>query len=130
MQEAQDFTQQIQERAINLIDTLALQLGVAAEHVYTVLAKQVILEGWVILITILVGTLMSFLILGGVLRYWYVTKDYPYNSDRDMAKFFTIFGSSIAVALFVLSWFIAGPEAIMRLINPEYYVIKELLSVL
>lgn len=131
MQEAQNFTQQIQERAINLIDTLALQLGVAAEHVYAVLSRQVVLEAVVTLVTIfalIVFTTAAAYVAARAFRWIQALDGMPSDGQEVM----TIISVVLALILIIVTTaviFSEGPTAIMKLVNPEYYVIKELLSV-
>lgn len=125
------FGQQLQERAINLIDTLAAQLGVAAEHVYTVLGKQMFLEGLVVLITLTFAMVLTGGLARMTWRRWvpYTEKSHTDESE-DALMIFLVFVSVIALLATTVATFMEGPVAIMKLLNPEYYVIKELLSVL
>ena len=133
IQETQEFSQQIQERVVAFIDTLAASLGVAAEHVYTVLNQQMVLEGYAAFVTI-----VSLIIMGGIMLRMGVgfhkvneaKSERTVTTREDATAFFTTFlGVLILVIGFVLLLTV-GPTAVLKITNPEYYVIKELLMAL
>lgn len=138
VQEVQDlpFGQQLEERAINLIDTLAAQLGVAAEHVYKVLSAQMFMEGVMSLITIALAVVLLSVLAHTTAKRWKVYQAIVKANERqttegeDIVLTIAVTFTILLTVVVVISVFLSGPHAIMKLLNPEYYVIKELLTIL
>lgn len=106
-----------------VIKEMAKQLGVAAEHVYEVYTKQMFAEG---LTTILMysGFTLIALALSFVI-YRFIKKD-KHADNLDL-----LFFSAIPIAIWFLLSLIFSPEiheAILKMINPEYYTMKDLLE--
>lgn len=127
---------EITTKVFEYIDALALNLGVASEHVYTLLVKQQMIGGISGIIFaflyVIVGYLAVKKISEATLSTEVKAKSGGWFSDTTIGEDLTIFarralwvvyGIVVIIALFTL------PYDLMRLINPEYYAIKEILNV-
>ncbi|MBS4173485.1 hypothetical protein [Bacillus sp. FJAT-49736] len=127
------------------IDALSKKLGVAAEHIYSTLYKQAIVMGIVELICgaiMLVGLVISIRFVYNVFtKSKYEKKDDKYYStDEPINTYAKIKDSDFVedgliwyVAAFV--WivmlviiFIAIPDGLLHVLNPNYYSLKEILD--
>lgn len=130
--------EEVYEKMAGYIDAMADKLDVAASHVYEVLAKQQIISGVTDLVVssivfILCMTVIVLAINTVIKAEW--KKDYivdkPLNKHArilalgDELLFPIITGMAILAAL-ASFFFVVGSTK--QLINPEYYVIKELLD--
>ena len=115
--------EKIYEKATEYIETLASSMGVAAEHVYGVLVRQQFAEG--ITLTVLLPVIL--VVLGLILRFCIKKQNENYNDDGYMVA--TVLLGIFTGLLLVVSLFVI-PESIMKMINPEYYAIKEIMDVL
>jgi len=117
------------EKAMEYVESIAQSLGVAASHVYEVMLRQTIVEGIVYsaLCIVAIG-LLTFGWAKGIRR---LRRNWDDIMDSDLAPLsvllilFTGIGSAIAV---VVS-FVNLPEYVMKVVNPQYYVIREILSI-
>ncbi|MEW4131953.1 hypothetical protein [Bacillus thuringiensis] len=114
------------DKAIQIIDSMAAKLGVAADHIVQVYSKQVIVEGIQQLITATVLVIIG--IIAAVLF-----KKFVKNAGKYFDKY-EIFAALYA-ALLIVGMVIGTvnlctdvPQAIGKLINPEYYMIKDIVS--
>lgn len=112
------------------INELAKQLGVAAEHVYGVLIRQQYTEAIGSLVQdfvwIVVWIMMIIFIVKGWKRanYWLSKGDDGWQYGMIIATVFC----SIA-SIFILVFVTADlKEAIMKLLNPEYYALKDIMD--
>ena len=115
------------------LSELAKGLGVAAEHVYTVMVKQQIVHGllktlpWIVLPIFLV----IFAIIFQRTVYKKVTKKYEEGlyDDEDARPGFTMivlfFAWAASTILFIIAPFKIA-NGIGYLINPEYYAMKDI----
>ena len=138
-------SEQVIEMVTQYIDALAAKLGVAAEHVYEVMIKQMVFEGAVGLTASLLCLILSVLVLWkSIPAFLKAEKEHDlhlYGENYDRIKrsdaerramvaliISIIFGvvgiASIGVVI------IGGPQFLMQILNPEYYVIREILSAL
>lgn len=115
------------DTAMAYIDKLAAKLGVAAEHVYGVLVKQAVVSG-------VISTLMM---IGAIIVAVFLTKSLAKKSrdhQNHIGKYdlnpYQVFHWCAVLALAVLSLaaLINGPDMVGKIINPEYYAIKEILD--
>lgn len=113
------------------IDAIASKLGVAAEHVYGILIKQQIVDGAIGVTVGLVLGLTTYFLLKQAIKDG--TEDYTKtergtiinkgmrNEGRCIGL--TITGSLIGLIALLFFFFNLG-----QLINPEYYAIKDIMS--
>ena len=111
-----------EEKITEYIEKLADQLGVAAEHVWEVLTKQMFLHG--LLVTIFAG--MFF--IGGFCLLVFTIKKFKddYQKDREISFEGFCMGFPTIVILIPSTFFLV--EGIKHLLNPEYYALQEILS--
>jgi Ca2+/Na+ antiporter len=125
------------EKVTQYIDALAAKLGVAAEHVYEVLVRQQVAEGYSLLITwslmLIIGVLVIVLTLKS--GFEYENKHYSWGTEMSFSlnppnlfkvSVLTAFGILTLVAMLTL--LDEGPSAVMKIVNPEYYAIREILN--
>ncbi|MFP3840308.1 hypothetical protein U5N22_08630 [Bacillus safensis] len=123
------------DKAMAYIDKLAAKLGVAAEHVYGVLVKQMYVIG-IVNVVVAVTSLAIFAVLVR-LNYLIIAK----GGRRAWEEGVTIFhklrgvggGGLFSVIIIVtiaalITGMVTLPIGIMRMVNPEYYAIKEILD--
>ncbi|MCG7407727.1 hypothetical protein MH117_09855 [Paenibacillus sp. ACRRX] len=112
------------------VDALAASLGVAATHVYEVMIRQMVAEGIVYgvllsLLYIVVAIVVLKLAKLTVVKWESLTVkgwDYPV-----FVGWFV--GGSLFTAL-TITVFSTVPESVMKLCNPEYFIIRDILSVI
>lgn len=114
--------EKIYGKATEYIESLASSLGVAAEHVYGILVRQQIAEG----ITTLIIFGVIYAVLGTIVGIAVKKSDFRYDF---ISNYVVILGSVVLVIVSAFAIFeLRG--AIMQLINPEYYAIKEIMDVI
>lgn len=107
-----------------VIKEMAKQLGVAAEHVYDVYTKQMFAEGLTAILIYLLFTLIAIVL--SFIIYRFLNKDI--KEDKDL-----LFFPAIPIILWFLMSLMFSPElheAILKMINPEYYTMKNLLEMI
>lgn len=130
LQDVQDVTEQVTSRALDWVAGMASSLGIAAEHVYEVLTRQMVLEGWVTLLTspMIIGT---FLVLLFMFQRAIVALHKAEYTDEAVA-IARVFVTAVPGLVFLIAAailiFEAIPIAIMKINNPEFYAIKTLLD--
>ncbi|AJA41403.1 membrane protein [Geobacillus virus E3] len=105
-----------------VVKEMAKQLGVAAEHVYEVYTKQMFAEGLTTILIYLLFTLIAIVL--SFIIYRFLNKDI--KEDKDL-----LFFPAIPIILWILMSLMFSPElheAILKMINPEYYTMKNLLE--
>lgn len=132
------------EEVINKIDQyiqeLASGLGVAAEHLYSVLVKQKVVEGVVGLsigiIMLAIAIIVAITLIKAAMNASYEKNRYDYVTCRNWQAKLIYGGESIpAIFLIIASVGVFSGSfptlyiGIGKLINPEYYAIKEILKV-
>lgn len=126
----QKLSEQIWEKSSGWVDQIgevigkmAKQLGVASEHVYEVYTKQVFFEG---LVHTCVAVFFLILLLIANIVVWVATRC---SNDED--KYFP---RGIAFVLFLIIGGLIISEGLvpnlLKMLNPEYYTIKEIMSML
>jgi hypothetical protein len=114
----------VNDRVMNFIEELSLKLGVASEYIFEVLVTQQIING--ILWLVFAPTITAALIyLTYLLHKKYKQADWE-NEDHWM---FGMITTGFCAIVGIVVTFISIPVSINQLINPEYYAIKEILSV-
>jgi hypothetical protein len=111
------------EKVTEYIDAMAAKLGVAAEHVYGILVKQQIAEGitYVIVMPLILAVLAF--VLTKLIK---SLKSYEGYDPEGYIAGIAISGLALLI-VFVVAIFVV-PEAILKISNPEYYAIRELLD--
>lgn len=118
----------IQDKIFGYIDAIAEKLGVAAEYVFKVLVKQQIIHG----ITSIVVWLMSLIAVVVMMRFA------SHFDKKAREEEFMGTSDNWALVLWATSGFLGfilclvtvlgGPDAIGKIINPEYYALKEIIE--
>jgi len=126
-------TEQLTNKLIEYLDAIGEALGVAAPHVYELMIRQQVIGGslWVAVIVVLMVVIallarLSLKKLNGKYRKESYRADEEFNNALTFWKG-TVWAFGIVV-LFILA--LCLPHNIVRIVNPEYYVIKELLSII
>ena len=101
------------------ISSLADALKVSAEHVYMVLVRQQVAEGISVVLLLVV-----FIIIAIMFSRNFNKADYKDSQGNRHATMSIILGICTAVLGVILIFIL--PEAIIKLINPEYGAIKEI----
>ncbi|WP_226568182.1 hypothetical protein [Bacillus stratosphericus] len=123
------------DKAMAYIDKLAAKLGVAAEHVYGVLVNQMYVFG---IVNVVVGV-ASLVMLAALVRlnYLIIAKGgrpswgeaasfyYKLRDTGGGGLFMVIIVVTIAA---LITGMVTVPIGIMKMLNPEYYAIKEILD--
>lgn len=122
--------EQLVEKITTYIDQLSVGLGVAAEHVYGVMVRQLIVEGIVystLLLTLIIGLTIAVVKLAKLtIRNW---EDVEYSDFHTSVTGAWVVGG-IAYIIILLICAFNLPHELMKIGNPEYYVIREFLNVL
>jgi len=130
----------MKEDISGIIQTMAENLGVATEHVYSVLMQQQIISGIIGLVWFLVllgvGVALSVVVVKSIKHGEYKTVGLTFKEGTNFwgkvrysgDGILPIFLSLEALACFVISMFVLT-GSIGQLINPEYYAVKEILNV-
>ncbi|EMT54778.1 hypothetical protein I532_04200 [Brevibacillus borstelensis AK1] len=105
------------DKLTQYLEQMAAKLGVAAEHVYGVLVRQQVAEGWTYVV-LAVGLLLIVLLCG--IASWATRNDYENFSAN---AFITGCGAFLLCLL-------ACGAGVRHIINPEYYAIREIMEVL
>lgn len=115
-------SEDIQNKIIAGISTLAEKLGVAASHVYEVLVRQAFYEG--LTASILIGVLLLGLLCLGLFFWFYVTPKIESDDNRIAANVF--FVMALAFGLGISGYHLN--QNLVKIFNPEYYAIKTILE--
>lgn len=142
------------DNVFEYIDAIASKLGVASEHVYGVMVTQKIVSGWaqvigsVVAILIVIATLYTLYkmhsgrkyntVKHGTGEYKLLYEEVPaniwakiYEALDDYEIMWVAIVASVMITIIgtvaVISCLFTG---LMQVINPEYYVIKEILAIL
>lgn len=111
---------EITKKAFEYIDAIASNLGVATEYVFTILVRQQFAEGisgvLIMLALVTVGSIIMVKIHKKDKKYW----------DSDVVVLLWI--ATIVFALAIIGAAFALQNDIMKIVNPEYYAIKEILD--
>jgi len=112
-------------KAYDAVKELATALQVPAEHVYTILVRQALVDAISYL-----GAVIMLLIIGTLgLAFVYKNND-KFDWQYSPAGTFAYLGPSSIIILALITLVVNIPIIIGGFINPEYYVIKEVLDIL
>lgn len=112
------------EKVFEYIDTLAIKLGVASEHVYGMLVKQHFTEGFV-----KIGLGVCVLIIGIVILKFMKKVINKYQRDEEEENEIATIGLTILLMSLLASIVIFNVyHGVLRVVNPEYYAIEEVLK--
>jgi len=110
------------------IQAMAKSLGVASEYVFKTLVHQQFIEG------VVYSAMMLLLSIGGGIT-MYKSVKYYFKNKRDMevdeedaVALGVVIGAVIYVVILIGTTAVL-PQSIMKLFNPQYYAIKEILEV-
>ena len=116
---------EIANKAFEYIDAIAAKMGVAAEHVYGILVRQQLAEG------IAYSLLTTLAVIVFAVAYTKLFKAYrKCDGYGDEAFIYALIFGGILGLVIVITWFFVFPNGIMKIVNPEYYAIKEILNAL
>lgn len=139
------------EQAMNLVEQLAIKLGVAVEHLWEILVKQQYAEGVIdiVLSVLCVGILIAIIVYAPKLTVNYTNEYKRLVEDRktngtgylgsktissceedrynNLRKSIPTYAIVIGTVVFVLTviFIVSG---IQQIINPEYFALKEVLN--
>jgi amino acid transporter len=106
------------------LQKLAEKLGTSAEYLWEVLVNQAPIQGFLILLQIIL-ILLSVFLLYKLHRYF--LKNDVYDEYEEGAAIFMILAAMI-VATFIIFGFIHIPEMIYAFLNPEYWALRQILE--
>lgn len=118
------------DKVAQYIEALAASLGVAAAHVYEVMARQKVTEG--IVYSVLLPVIVVVATVAGVKLAKLTVKNWEELYRNDVEAPITVawvFGG-IAYLVLIIATIANLPEYVMKIYNPEYYVIREILGVI
>jgi len=111
---------------VSRLNALADKLGIAAEHLWTILVAQAYNEGITLIICPLIVTLCILITFKlGHKKY----RNCPATQDEEPYLFWTV-GSGILLIMSTIISTIIIKEGILALMNPEYYAWQEIQSIL
>jgi len=115
------------DKAMAYIDKLAAKLGVAAEHVYGVLVKQAVVSGVLSTLMMIAAIIVAVFLTKSLAK---KSREYQKHVGEYSLNPYQVIHWCMVFALTVLS--IAaltnGSDMVGKIINPEYYAIKEILD--
>ncbi len=116
-------SEQIQE----VLDVLAARFGATGEHLWEVLVRQQVVEGWAAIIA------PTCLFWVGAIFALYTLWHYR-GEDEDAERHpdscpggWSAMAALVCFAFAVFGIFVIGITGVLQLINPEFYALKELL---
>lgn len=116
------------EKIAEYIEALAQQLGVAVTHLYGVMVRQMVAEGITYgllnLAFVIAIPIIAYKLARLTIRKW----DVIYRADMEGLVIPAWIFGGIAAAVILIGSAIGLPDAIMHVINPEYYVVREILD--
>lgn len=118
---------EIIDRVSQYIDALAANLGVAASHVYETMVRQTVLEGIVYTAASVLFVILGLFALIKTWKYALSEKAVRNGSVEFMAPICVV--GSFVYAILTIGALINLPDTVMKVFNPEYFVIREILDV-
>lgn len=117
-----------EETITKYIDQLAQSLNVASEHVYEALIKQAMVSGIIALVWSALMLCVTIALILVIRRAWIRTQEDPYFDGVDAVIVTGVNG--VIIFLVVCFGLYAVEYGLTALLNPEYWAIKEVLSVI
>ena len=112
-----DLTLDVGKNITGLIQQLANQIGVTADKVFPWYVKQSMIEGyWFFGISILIALIGLSILICGITR-----------KEKDDAKSIMTAISCMLIFLVIFVNCLGGADALGKIINPEYYAMKEII---
>ena len=124
----------MEEKAFEYIDSIATNLGVAAEHVYGALLNQAMVSGVRSLVYIIICLAVVYMVIRLLKRIYSDVKDGNNNSifldgwDISAAGISASFVGGIALFILFIAIIANISNASTALLNPEYWALKEILD--
>jgi hypothetical protein len=118
---------ELQNKIVEYIDILAQKLGVASEFVFTTLVRQKFAEGITYTGIYFLGILILLFVFKESFKQMKMYKKEHYLDTNPYAIVSAISGGLGGV--WVIVGMILVSTEVMKIFNPEYYAIKELLGV-
>jgi hypothetical protein len=106
------------EKMTNAITVLAEKLKQPAEHVYGILVKQSLVQGWSIFVAFIIATILFVIVFIGAIKNWA-------NAEETFGFLSIILGVCWLIAIVILI-----SDGLPRLLNPEYEAIQQILKLL
>lgn len=121
---------EVLDKVTQYIDSIAASLGVAAAHVYETMTRQMVVEGVVysaILTLLLIGATV-----GGVKLIKLTTTRWEtiYRNDWEAPVIIGWVTGGLGYVILSTVVVLVVPESVMKIFNPEYFVIRDILSVI
>lgn len=121
---------EVLDKVTQYIDSIAASLGVAAAHVYETMTRQMVVEGVVysaILTLLLIGATV-----GGVKLIKLTTTRWEtiYRNDWEAPVIIGWVTGGLGYVILSIVVVLVVPESAMKIFNPEYFVIRDILSVI
>ena len=124
----------MEEKAFEYIDSIATNLGVAAEHVYGALLKQAMVSGVRSVVYIILCLAVVYMVIRMLKKVYTDVKDGNNNSifldgwDISAAGIIASFAGGIALFILFIAIIANISNASTALLNPEYWALKEILN--
>ena len=124
----------MEERAFEYIDSIAANLGVAAEHVYGALLKQAMVSGVRSVVYIILCLAVVYMVILLLKKVYTDVKDGNNNSifldgwEISAAGITASFAGGIALFILFIAIIANISNASTALLNPEYWALKEILN--
>lgn len=128
-------SEKVTDKIFNYIDVLAEKLGVAAEFLLTAIIKQQIIGGIVWgSVYVVVTTLVIVIAIKSFKKFMSFLKENGDTFDDDDVQGMTWMSLTIVFALLSVIMFLVTiidlPHQVMRIFNPEYYALKDIMSMI
>lgn len=132
---------QVMDKIFSYIDAMASKLGVASQYVFVTLVKQQVIQGIVDLFTSIIVLIVAFIgfkvITKLTVKASKEIKEHnnksPYGYKKDWMDYPHIILPSVSVGIILIFAVLVTildtmPNAILKISNPQYYAIQELLD--
>lgn len=110
------------------INELAAQLGVASEYVYAMMVRQMVIEGVVYSIILSLGLIVLSWMTHKAYRYYIYIEKEMFEDGEGIGILAMILGALSGLLLIIN--LIETPANVMKIFNPEYYAIKDIIEMI